>query len=108
MYKILPAKSFERDAKKLLKKYASLRKELAILGKELSKNPTIGKSLGKDCYKIRLSIRSKGKGKSGGARIITYIITENKEVILLTIYDKQVKSDISEKELAELLNELNL
>lgn len=106
MYKVLPAKSFERDAKKLLKKYASLRKELSILGKELSQNPTIGKSLGKDCYKIRLGIRS--KGKSGGARIITYIITENKEVILLTIYDKQVKPDISEKEITELLNELNL
>jgi mRNA-degrading endonuclease RelE of RelBE toxin-antitoxin system len=106
MYKIIPARSFERNAKSLLKKYSSLRQELFELGEELAKNPMMGTSLGKSCFKIRLSIKSKGKGKSGGARIITYIITENKEVILLTIYDKQVKEDLLPNELDELLKEL--
>lgn len=64
----------------------------------------LGAPLGQDCYKIRLAIKS--KGKSGGARISTYVVTENEEVILLTIYDKQVKDDISEKELKELLADL--
>ncbi len=106
MYNVRLARSFERDAKPLLKKYASLRQELATLGEELQENPTLGMPLGQDCYKIRLAIKSKGKGKSGGARIITYTITDNEEVILLTIYDKQVKDNISEKELKELLDEL--
>jgi mRNA-degrading endonuclease RelE of RelBE toxin-antitoxin system len=106
MYNVRPARNFERDAKALLKKYASLRQELARLGEELQENPTLGTPLGQDCYKIRLAIKSKGKGKSGGARIITYVVTDNQEVILLTIYDKQVKDNISEKELKELLDEL--
>lgn len=63
--------------------------------------------MGQDCYKIRLAVKSKGKGKSGGARIITYVVTDNEEVILLTIYDKQVRGTISEKELKELLDELD-
>ncbi len=79
---------------------------MATLGEELQKNPTLGTPLGQDCYKIRLAIKSKGKGKSGGARIITYLITDNEEVILLTIYDKQGKDNISEKELKELLDDL--
>ena len=81
MYSVKPARSFERDAKPLLKKYASLRQELATLGEELQENPMLGTPLGQDCYKIRLAIKSKGKGKSGGARIITYLVTDNKEVI---------------------------
>ena len=108
MYSVRAARSFERDAKPLLKKYPSLRQELERLGKELQENPTLGTPLGHECYKIRLAIKSKGKGKSGGARIITYLITRNKEVILLAIYDKQVKDNISENELKELLDDLGL
>lgn len=106
MYNVRPARSFERDAKALLKKYASLRQELATLGEELQEKPTLGIPLGHDCYKIRLAIKSKGKGKSGGARVVTYVVADNEEVILLTIYDKQVKSDLSDKELKELLDGL--
>ena len=54
MYKVLPARRFERDAKSLLKKYASLRKELSVLGKELALNPTKGTPIGLNCFKIRL------------------------------------------------------
>ncbi|MDZ7935063.1 MAG: type II toxin-antitoxin system RelE/ParE family toxin [Emticicia sp.] len=106
MYKVRPARSFERDAKLLIKKYSSLKQELILLGEELSKTPTLGTPLGQDCYKIRLGIRSKGKGKSAGARVITYVVTENEEIILLTIYDKQVKADLTAKELKELLKDL--
>lgn len=105
MYSVRPARSFERDAKRLLKKYASLRKELMELGDELSENPTLGIPLGRDCYKIKIGIKSKGKGSSGGARVITYVINENEEVILLTIYDKKEKSNLSSDELNELLED---
>lgn len=106
MYNIIPAQSFERNAKPLLKKYPSLRDELFELGEQLAQNPMQGTPLGKSCYKIRLAIKSKGKGKSGGARVVTYVVTENEEVILLTIYDKQVKADLEPNELDTLLDSL--
>ena len=106
MYNVIPAPSFKRDSKPLLKKYASLRQELLKLGDTLAENPTLGESLGRSCYKIRLGIASKGKGKRGGARVVTYVITENEEVILITIYDKKVKEDLLPNELDELLADL--
>lgn len=54
---------FKKEARKLTKKYRSLKAELETLGKELAKNPTTGTSLGHDVYKVRLAIASKGKGK---------------------------------------------
>jgi hypothetical protein len=62
--------------------------------------------LGNNAYKIRIAIRSKGKGKSGGARIITYLVTENKEVYLLTIYDKSELSSIDDKTLRQIIDNL--
>lgn len=69
----------------------------------MEENPTQGTSLGRNCYKIRLSIASKGKGKSGGARIITNIVIANETVYLLSIYDKSDKENLTDKELIELL-----
>jgi hypothetical protein len=69
----------------------------------LEKKPIQGKPLGKDCYKIRMSITSKSKGKSGGSRVITCVKVVEQDVYLLTIYDKSEKENISDKELDELL-----
>jgi hypothetical protein len=102
-YNLIITPAFERDAKPLLKKYNSLKIDLADLFESLENEPKQGKPLGKDCYKIRLAIASKGKGKSGGARVITCIKITSAKVFLLTIYDKTDKEDISDKELNELL-----
>jgi mRNA-degrading endonuclease RelE of RelBE toxin-antitoxin system len=72
-YKIELTDNFIKEAKKLIKKYPSLRSEIAELGKELAENPTTGTPLGNDVYKIRLAIASKNKGKSGGARVISFV-----------------------------------
>ena len=69
-------------------------------------DPKIGKPIGNNCYKIRLAIKSKGKGKSGGARIITYVYVSETIVYLLTIYDKSDQENISDNELKELLRNL--
>jgi mRNA-degrading endonuclease RelE of RelBE toxin-antitoxin system len=106
-YKIVSSKGFKRDVKPLAKKYRSLKNELSDLFDSLETNPIQGDDLGKSCYKIRLGIESKQKGKSGGARVITYVVTENEEVILLTIYDKKDKSNLRANELDELLKELD-
>lgn len=78
-----------------------MRDKLIDLGDELAKNPTLGIPLGKDCYKIKIGIKSKGKGSRGGARVIT----ENEEVILLTICDKKVKPNLTLNELEKLLQD---
>ncbi len=67
--------------------------------------PEQGRSIGNGCYKIRLAIASKGKGKSGGARIITNVVVSAKKVYLLSIYDKSEKENISDIELADLLEQ---
>ena len=66
-YNVVTVPPFDRQLKRLAKKYLSLKTDLALLGNQLSNNPKIGKPIGQDCYKIRLAISSKGKGKSGGA-----------------------------------------
>lgn len=102
-YNLIITRAFERDVKPLLKKYKSLKNDLAGLLESLENEPAQGKPLGKDCYKIRLSISSKGKGKSGGARVITCVKIISEKVFLLTIYDKSYKEDINDKDLNELL-----
>jgi len=82
----------------------------------LNVNPYLGKPLGKDSYKIRLAVKSKGKGKSGGLRVITHldieiaglIETEDDNIIvnLITIYDKNETASISDKELRDLIEGL--
>ena len=102
-YSIIPIEKFKKEAKRLIRKYPSLIKELADLNDILSKQPTTGTPLGNETYKIRLSIKSKGKGKSGGARVITYLVTENKELYLLTIYDKSEFDSIDTKTLKAII-----
>jgi len=110
-------RSFKTAAKPLLKKHHSLSKDLLNLEKELTKTPQLGTSLGHDAYKIRLKISSKGKGKSGGARVISFVETNiigvaekisDEEIIvnLLTIFDKGDIENISDKELKELIKNI--
>jgi hypothetical protein len=74
------------------------------LAEELRTNPTKGTPIGHSCYKIRLAVESKGKGKSGGARVITCYYVHGNTVYLLSIYDKGEKDNISEEKIAELLS----
>ncbi|MES2425456.1 MAG: type II toxin-antitoxin system RelE/ParE family toxin [Bacteroidota bacterium] len=104
-YNIELSDNFKKEAKKLTKKYASLRAELSALGKQLAEDPTIGTPLGNDVYKIRLSIASKNKGKSGGARIISFVKIINTTVYLLSIYSKGDKDSISDQEITTLLKD---
>jgi mRNA-degrading endonuclease RelE of RelBE toxin-antitoxin system len=105
-YKVKTIGVFEKQAKRLIKKYVSLKVELLDLVQELKENPEQGTPIGKGCYKIRIAIASKGKGKSGGARVVTNIIIVEETVYLLTIYDKSKKENLTDKELDELLKDV--
>ena len=105
-YKIFYTPGFDKQFKKLCKKYKSLPSDLSGLIDELKANPFFGIALGNNCYKIRLAIKSKGKGKSGGARVITYVVISGKEMYLITMYDKSEQSSVSERELLQMTTQV--
>ena len=97
---------FDSRVKKFVKKFPSLADELREFLESLQENPLIGQSLGAGLYKIRLASNSKRKGKSGGFRIINYIVTENKEdidITILTIYDKSEDSTMKKNILVKMV-----
>lgn len=104
--KIEPLPTFKREAKRLNKHYASFADDYERLINELEANPHLGTDLGGGLRKIRMAITSKGKGKSGDARVISFTVVvavEESEINLLYIYDKAERSSISKKEIEELL-----
>ncbi len=111
--KVKVTKKFQSASKILIKRYPSFLKDVSALEKELVKNPKLGTSLGNNAYKIRLKISSKGRGKSGGARVLslleTTFITEvhrvddEISVNLLFVYDKSDTENIADKELKDLI-----
>lgn len=111
---IVITNNFSNEVKKFLKKYKSLKSELRKLNNQLLENPRLGKPIGKNSYKVRLAVKSKGKGKSGGLRIITHLdinvhIDElTNTVFLLSVYDKSETDSISKNELARLLSKLKI
>jgi mRNA-degrading endonuclease RelE of RelBE toxin-antitoxin system len=94
---------FKKQVKHLLKKYPSLKGELKELVDSLEVKPIQGTPIGNHCFKIRISIASKNKGKSGGARVIINVQVAPDTVYLLSIYDKGEQETISQSELKELL-----
>lgn len=107
-FAIITSAKFDRYIKRLAKKYASMADDFAKLLAELRANPQAGEPLGRDCYKVRMSIAAKNKGKSGGARVITCVKVVGETIFLLTIYDKSVQESISDQEPDELLRENGL
>ncbi|OYU82693.1 MAG: hypothetical protein CFE24_14505 [Flavobacterium sp. BFFFF2] len=107
-YKIVSTHTFDRELKRLAKKHRSIKADLYELGEQLEENPTMGDEVIDHCYKIRMAISSKNKGKSGGARIITYVYVAQETVFLLSIYDKGEQEDISNHELKKLIESLDL
>ena len=100
-------KEFERQLRKLSKKYRSMLDDYDAFLTGLEQDPFQGTSLGKGVRKVRMAIASKGKGKSGGARVITYNLYQEGDSIiidLLTIYDKGEISNISDEFISFLLD----
>lgn len=100
---VLSISPFDKQIKRLVKKYPSLKTEFANLIDSLEYEPQLGIPLGYNCFKIKISIASKGKGKSGGGRVITNFVIRDETVYLLAIYDKSEKDAITDKELQSLL-----
>ncbi len=107
--KVIISSFFESRFKRFVKKFLSLEDEVDDLVEQLQENPQMGTSLGAGLYKIRVSSKSKGGGKSGGFRVITYLIVQNSDSIdihLLTIYDKSEDSSIKKELLLKIVKAL--
>lgn len=107
-FKIISIPSFDKELKGLSKKHRSIPKDYEKLLDDLEENPKMGVEIISNCFKIRMAIASKGKGKSSGARVITFVYIQDKTVYLLSIYDKSDKENISDKELRDLIQSLDL
>ena len=103
IYSVYSTPDFKKFLKKLVKKYPSLKADLQGLINTLKEKPDSGIHLGHGIYKIRLAIASKARGKSGGARVITYLVTEDHDVYLVYIYDKSQLDNITKEQVFELL-----
>jgi mRNA-degrading endonuclease RelE of RelBE toxin-antitoxin system len=115
MNKILFSAEFRRKIKPLAKKYHTLKGHIDNLGIKLVENPFLGESYGSNLYKIRVADESKGKGKSGGFRVMYYLAIKKEDgidILLMTIYDKGELDTITKKDaellLQKVLAELNM
>lgn len=102
-YEIKRLPTFDRQAKRLAKKYPSLKADLRALFDSLQIDPSQGVAIGKGCYKVRMAVASKKQGKSGGARVITFVKITQEAVYLLALYDKSEKETLAVGELEAYL-----
>ena len=111
MSKIVYSSVFEKEYKRLRKRYKSLPDDLKALVSELREDPEKGTLLKYNLRKVRMAIASKGKGKSGGARVITHTLIMadvDAAIIMVAIYDKSEKENLTDKELLELARKCGL
>ena len=109
-YNIVTYPQFEKELKRLAKKYKSLKSDFVTFLQELQENPNEGAQLGHGLRKVRMSIASKGKGKSGGSRVLTYNIQYLNEdevhITLMTIYDKADISNVTDAYIKSLIQQI--
>ena len=103
--------AFLKAAKTLAKRYPSLKNDLEELRRSLSENPLQGIDLGGNLRKIRMSIKSKGRGKAGGERVITFnVVVSSQEAViaLVYIYDKADASSVKNEVMRGIVTEMGL
>ncbi len=106
MFQVIPTPRFQKESKKIVRKYPGFRSDLSRLIDSLSTQPVQGDHLGEGIYKLRISISGKPSGKSYGARIIYAIISVRNQVHLLSVYDKSDKKDILSSEVKEMIKQV--
>lgn len=107
-YRIIPTPEFVKEVKRLAKKFPRLSRDLETLQDILTENPKMGTPLGNNCYKLRLQNTSIKRGKSGGFRIIIFLIDKDKVIRLLSIYSKTERNNISDEDIRKVLVKNNL
>ncbi len=104
-YEVRVVEEFQKDVKKLFKKYRSIKNDIFELIEKLEESYDIGIDLGNNLYKIRVKNSDIG-GKSGGYRVIYYVRLENDRIYLLTIFSKTKKENIDVKLLKPIIDRI--
>ncbi|MBT2564588.1 hypothetical protein J7E50_01115 [Pedobacter sp. ISL-68] len=107
-FEVVPTEDFAKELKRIAKKYRGILTDVAELSKEIKANPTQGVHLGQNVYKIRLAISGTNKGKSGGARVITYVLLDNETVFLIEIYLKSELDTIDVNRIIQRLKDVGI
>lgn len=110
-FEVIPTPDFEKSFKALAKRHRSLKQDFLEFSEELKKNPFQGDELSPGIRKIRMAITSKGRGKSGGARVITYTVValeESGDIYLIDIYDKSDYSTVELSTLQKIISNLDI
>lgn len=102
-FKVIPTERFQKEVKKIIRIYPGFKENIAALIQSLQEDAIQGAHLGHGIYKVRISIIGKASGKSYGARSIHAVFSVEREIFLLTVYDKSEKKDLTAKELKELV-----
>ncbi len=107
IYEVKLIEKAKKDIKKLYKRYKKVKLDLLEVIDELEKNPFIGIHLTNSVYKIRMKNSSINKGKSGGFRVIYYVIIDDKEVLILKVFSKSDLENITNEEIINILKEID-
>ncbi|MCP5104161.1 MAG: type II toxin-antitoxin system RelE/ParE family toxin [bacterium] len=107
-YRIVVTSKFSKKIKQLKKKYKKIGDDFERCIELLENDPFAGTFLGKGLYKLRLKSSDISRGKSGGFRIIYYLVTEDEKLHLLTIYSKAELENISMEEILKIVKELKI
>ena len=108
-FEIITTPTFDKEFKRLKKKYSSLPNDLEIFGRELLGNPYIGSDLGGNIRMVRVAVKSKNKVKSGGVLVITYSVIlkiTDSVIFLVTLFDKSEKENIPDSEIKQIIKEI--
>jgi mRNA-degrading endonuclease RelE of RelBE toxin-antitoxin system len=108
-FEIITSDYFDAEVKKLAKRYRDFKEDLKAFRKEIVENPQLGVEIAPNVRKIRMRISAKGKGKSGGARVITFNAFVSKQegrIYLLLIYDKSDASNIKMNVVKKIIKEI--
>ncbi len=105
-YNVSTIPEFDKNAKKLSKRYRNLKANLQSLVAKLVENPKIETPLSNSCYKVRVANSSVPTGKSGGFRVITHYLDGQSNIYLLTIYSKSDQDSVSDTDIMELLKKI--
>lgn len=110
-YEFRLSPEFLKGVKSLSKRYPSLKDDLLVLRQSLEDNPYQGIDLGGGLRKVRMNIKSKGRGKAGGARVITcnvIVSTNNMIIALVYIYDKADASSVKNEVMKDIVKQMGL
>lgn len=110
-FKIITSEYVDKEIKRLSKRYKSFKADLIGFQQELLENPYQGVEIAPNIRKVRMAISSKGRGKSGGARVITFnaLVSEVEGTLaLLLIYDKADSSSVKINIIKDIIKEMGL